>query len=92
MQQLIFYHDSLLFLTAVFVIMSAFLLAGCTDENNITDYSKSEHWASLPITAEKDVDIASRIFLSIKKQDQIVGGIHERNPRNLFPYDCNLCD
>lgn len=136
-------RNNTLFLTAVFVIMATFLLAGCTDENAITDYSKSEHWLSLPVVAEKEVDIfylyptawkkvseeepdiceidnpsmlkgakaafarqatafetvgniyapyyrqvdvASRIFLPIKEQEKIVGGIPKEDALAAFEY------
>ena len=133
----------LLFLTAVFVITLPFLLTGCTDGNDVTDYSKAEHWLSLPSRAEKEVDIfylyptawkkanekepdiceidnpsmlkgaksafarqatafapigniyapyyrqvnlASRMFLPIKAQEQIVGGIPKDDAFAAFEY------
>src|SRR5665648_306472 len=133
----------LLFQTAVFVIMVLFLLAGCTDGNDVTDYSKAEHWLTLPSAAEKEVDIfylyptawrkineeepdiceidnpvmlkgakaafarqatafapvgniyapyyrqvdvASRIFLPIKEQEKIIGGIPTEDALAAFEY------
>jgi hypothetical protein len=49
-------------LTSFFVIFSLISLFSCketdnTEQNFVTDYSKPEHWLSLPTDNSKDVDV-----------------------------------
>jgi len=50
-------QKKMLLLPIIFIITIALLLTGCTVENNATDYSKAEHWLSLPAASQKEVDI-----------------------------------
>lgn len=64
--------------------MTTFLLAGCTDENNVTDYSKAEHWLSLPLATEKEVDIFylyPTAWKKVKEEEPDICGID--NPAML---------
>jgi pimeloyl-ACP methyl ester carboxylesterase len=44
-------------ITLVIAVCLCLNFAACEKENRATDYSKSEHWLSLPATVDKEVDV-----------------------------------
>jgi hypothetical protein len=38
-------------------ILTTFIFEGCSNGENITDYSEEEHWLALPDSTDKEVDI-----------------------------------
>jgi hypothetical protein len=57
-------------LLLLMAILTTCMLAGCVNGNDTTDYSKAEHWLTLPASIDKEVDVFYLYPTAWQKTDQ----------------------